>query len=312
MKLTGITMILFILLTALSSCNDEPGGYYHRYKPIEVPADTSAFKDNPLWQRHHGSSLKILAIGNSFTVNATTDMPWLINHLNGDSICIARLTRGGCSLKMHWEGHIDKSEEYDLYYSDNGKWTHSDIRTLDEALEIFDWDIITLQQVSGHSGLFSTYQPYLFNLVTLLHETNLKALLGWHCTWAYTPWTEHPDFKYYDRSSEKMYYDIMNTYDRISGCFDICIPSATLVKQLREEFPEVENGFSEDGFHIVDNFAVYVLSSLWYDVLVRPVCGTSRESLSLLPWGVGQEEMEKAEAIISDVLTSQDPRSSQI
>lgn len=301
MRLTGITLIIFILLTALSSCSEEPDGY-RRDKPTEIPADSTAFKDNPLWQRHHSSSLKILAIGNSFTVNATTDMPWLINRLNGDSICIARVTRGGCSLKMHWAGHIENSEEYTLYYSDNGEWTLSDIKTLDEALEILDWDIITLQQVSGHSGLYSTYQPYLSNLTKLIHDTNPEALLAWHCTWAYTPWTEHPDFKYYDRNSEKMYDDIMKTYDKISGYFDICIPSAPLVKQLREEFPDVENGFSDDGFHIVDNFAVYVLSSLWYDVLIRPVYGTSRNSLSSLPWGVGQEEMEKAEVIISDVL----------
>lgn len=303
MKLTRITIIIFILLTALSSCKDEPDGYYRRYKPIEVPADSSAFADDPLWQRHHDSSLKILAIGNSFTVNATTDMPWLINCLNGDSICIARLTRGGCSLKMHWIGHLEKSEEYDLYYSDNGKWNLSDIKTIDEALEIFDWDIITLQQVSGHSGMYSTYQPYLYNLTRLIHDTNPEASLAWHCTWAYTPWTEHPDFKYYDRSSEKMYDDIIKTYEIISEYFDICIPSATLVKQLREAFPEVDNGFSKDGFHIVDNFAVYVLSSLWYDELVSPIYGTSRDSLSSLPWGVGQEEMEKAEAIISDILT---------
>lgn len=312
MRIKLLTLLAILaMLTALTACGDDrepdPG-----YKPAKTDVDHSLLKRDPLWQRHHDSCLKILAIGNSFTINATTFMPWMTDRLNGDSICIARLTRSGCSLAQHWTSHVEDSPDYDLYYSDGGGWALSDIKTIDEALSIFDWDIITLQQTSGWAGLYRTYQPYLDNLKMLFMETNPDALLAWHYTWAYTPWTEHPEFKNYGRDSEKMYEAIMDACDRASEDFDIRIYSATLIKRMREEFPEVENGFSEDGYHIVDPFALYALSALWYDALVSPLCGTSRHLTGALPAGVKEEGLEKVEAIIRSIMgygVAEDPDS---
>lgn len=303
MKYRGnLLMSICLMLMALTSCSDEPEGIDVRYLPAAAPADTSSYSDNPLWRRHHDSCLKILAIGNSFTINATTYMPRLIQRLNGDSICIARITRSGCSLDMHWASHAADSPDYDFYYSDNAGWVLSDIKTLDRALTFFDWDIITIQQASGWSGLYYTYQPYLENLVRLFHETNPGALLAWHYTWAYTSWTEHPEFKNYDRNPEKMYAAIIEAGDMASEDFDLRIPSATLIKRMREEFPDVENGFSSDGYHIVDDFALYALSSLWYEVLVCPLTDTSCLDTSTLPPSVSDIGMDKIDEIIRSLL----------
>ncbi|MDE7347558.1 MAG: DUF4886 domain-containing protein [Muribaculaceae bacterium] len=300
-----ILAVIYAVLMAMTSCgNDE-----EPYCPA-ASIDSSIYKDHPLRLRHRGSCLKILCIGNSFTINATTYMPWLVDHLNGDSICVARLTRSGCSLKEHWTSHADDSEDYDFYYSDSGKWAEADIKTIDVALAILDWDIITIQQVSGYSGLYSTYQPYLDNLTRLFRETNPAAQLAWHYTWAYTPWTKHSHFKNYGSDSEKMYDAIMAAGDKASEGFDIRILSAPLIKRMREEFPEVENGFSDDGYHIVDPFALYALSALWYDTLIRPACGTCRPPAGALPPGVKEEGLDKVEAIIRSILgdgASEDP-----
>lgn len=290
----------------LSSCGNDrdPDGLV--YVPAKQPFDTCIIKDNPLWIRHHKSCHKILAIGNSFTINATSYMPWLVNRLNGDSICIARLTRSGCSLDMHWKSHQEDSPDYDFYYSDNGGWVLSDIKTIDEALLFFDWDIIVTQQASGWSGLYYTYQPALDNLVCLFREACPTARLAWHYTWAYTPWTQHSEFKNYDRDSEKMYNAIIDAGDKASENFDIRIPSATLIKRMREEYPEVENGFSEDGYHIVDDRALYALSSLWYEILVKPYFGRSSLDRSEFPSGVSAESVRKALDIIKDLTGGDD------
>ncbi len=288
------------MLMMFASCGSEQEPDWV-YVPAKSPSDTCRMKDDPLWLRHHDSCHKILAIGNSFTINATTYLPWLFDKLNGDSICIAKLTRSGCSLDMHWKSHTEDSPDYDFYYSDNGDWTLSDIKTIDEALQILDWDIIVIQQVSGWSGLYYTYQPYLDNLVSLFHETCSSALLAWHFTWAYTPWTQHTEFKNYDRDSEKMYDAIMEAGNKASEKFDLRIPSATLIKRMREEYPEVENGFSEDGYHIVDDVALYALSTLWYEVLVSPFFGTSSLDVKQLPESVDAESIRKAKDIIKDL-----------
>lgn len=230
-------------------------------------------------------------------------MPCILKSLNGDSICIARLTRSGCSLDMHWKSHEANSDDYDLYYSDNGNWQHSDIKTIDEALNLFDWDIIVIQQASGWSGLYYTYQPYLDNLVKLFRETNEYAMLAWHYTWAYTSWTKHTEFKNYDYDSDKMYKAIIDAGHKASEGFDIQIPSATLIKRMREEYTEVENGFSEDGYHIVDNIALYALSTLWYQVMVYPYFNTSNIDFKDLPDGLSPDSLQKAFDIIKDITT---------
>ncbi|MDE6741601.1 MAG: DUF4886 domain-containing protein [Muribaculaceae bacterium] len=299
-RITHLIAIL-MLLTITSSCGDDPEYERPAFDITVAETDPMINMATPLWERHHDTPLKILCIGNSFTNNATTYMPWLIERLNADSICLAKLTRSGCSLQMHWQSHLENTEDYSLHYSDQGEWKLSDVKTIDRALTFFDWDIITIQQVSGRAGVYTTYQPYLANLLALFKATDPDASLAWHYTWAYTPWTNHPDFKIYDHNSEKMYQAIMEACDRASEEFDIRIPSADLIKMMREEFPKVENGFSEDGYHISDSLALFALSSLWYDVTVSPTCGTCRQKTDI-PSDLNAQDMEKVEEIIVSIL----------
>ena len=284
----------------LVSCDNqiEPLNLYE-----ELKSSSSSIEKNydPMWLRHHDSALKILAIGNSFTLNATTNLPELINFLNEDKICFATLTRGGASLEYHWNNHINNNSSYSLNYSDNGNWTHSAIKTIDEALRLLDWDIIVIQQVSSESGLYDTYQPYLDNLVGLFRETNPGAQLAWHYTWAYTPWYKNDNFKNYNYDSEKMYNAILEAGDKASLTFDLSIPSATLIKQMREEFPEDKNGFSDDGIHITDNFAQYSLSSLWYETLISPYFSISSLKTNLFPGYISYSWKQKVINIIKDL-----------
>lgn len=299
--LTACLIAILTLLALMTSCGEDPE--YDRLAVDIKVAETHPMLNmaTPLWERHHDAPVKILCIGNSFTNNATAYMPWLIERLNADSICIATLTRSGCSLSMHWKNHMENTEDYNLHYSDKGEWKLSDVKTIDRALTFFDWDVITIQQVSGWAGVYTTYQPYLANLLMLFKATNPDASLAWHYTWAYTPTTTHTDFKIYDHNSEKMYQAIMETCDRASEEFDIRIPSATLIKRMREVFPEVENGFSEDGYHISDSFALFALSALWYDVIVTPGCGTSR-LMTDIPSGLNVEDMVKVDEMIASIL----------
>ena len=295
-----------LFMAPMASCADEPdAGDVNEY-PLLVPADSSFYKENPLWLRHKDASLKILAIGNSYTNNATDYLPWLTARLNADSVCMAKLTQSGCSLKMHWENHTGNAPDYSFHYADQGKWKVADIKTIDEALALLDWDIITLQQYSGWSGLYYTYQPYLDNLVSLFRQADPDASLAWHYTWPYTRASRSSDFKNYGNNPEKMYEAIMAAGSQASAAFDLRLPSATLIKRLREEFPEVDNGFSSDASHIDDWFARYALASLWYDVLVGPFCGTSRVK-STVPPDVNDIGAERMEEIIAGILCSFSP-----
>lgn len=239
----------------------------------DIP-DTSD-ETEPIRKLHKNSKLKILAIGNSFTNNSTFFLPWLMSELHNDKVCIAKLVWEGSSLSMHWGAHLANSSSYDFYYSEKGNWKISDIHKFDEALSVLDWDIIVIQQVSGYSGDYSTFQPALDYLISYFHSQVPSAKLAWHYTWAYKPGTVHPEFYRYDYDSEIMYERIIEAGDEASSKMDISIPSATLIKEMRKQYPEVTDQFSTDGFHISSGFASFALSSLWYECLVSPELGTS-------------------------------------
>lgn len=297
MKMKQIT-ILMILLMSLTACGSDEDILPYIAPVKAAEAVRSEYADSPIYQRHKDAPLKILAIGNSFTENATSQMAWMSDVLNGDSICVTKLTHSGCSLSQHWSFHVNDSPEYRFYYSDAGRWVLTEINTIDDALELFDWDIIVIQQASGESGMYASYQPYLDNLVELFRATNPNAKIAWHCTWPYRAGTEHPYFLNYNSDPLTMYEAILEAGDQASACVDLSIPSATLIWEMRKEYPEVENGFSTDGYHISDEMALFALSTLWYECLVTPLMGTTSINPPFYPSGVDAEYFERAKNII--------------
>ena len=295
MKQFTIFMMLLMVLTACGSDED--------ILPYIAPVKTteavrSEYADSPIYRRHKDAPVKILAIGNSFTENATSHMAWMSDVLNGDSICVTKLTHNGCSLAQHWSFHVNDSPEYKFYYTDAGRWVLSEINKLDDALELFDWDIIVIQQASGESGMYASYQPYLDNLVELFRATNPNAKIAWHYTWPYRAGTEHPYFPNYNCDPLTMYEAILEAGDQASARVDLSIPAATLVREMRKEYPEVENGFSTDGYHISDEMALFALSTLWYECLVAPCLGTSSINPPAYPVKVDPEYFKRARNII--------------
>lgn len=289
-----------MLLLLLLSCKEDDG-----YMGLRYPdnAKEEAFQSHPLRIRHADSKLKILAIGNSFTDNASTFLPGLVDILNEDSVCVVKLCRPSASLSMHWKNHLKNSSDYIMYYSERGKWvTADDITTIDDALNILDWDIIVIQQVSGYAGKYDTFQPFLDNLVALFRESNPNVKIAFHYTWAYFPWTEHPDFSRYDYNCDTMYFAIMEACERASEKLDLIIPSATLVRDMRQEFADEEEAFSTDGFHIYNPFVEYALSSLWYESLVTPFMGTSSLYLTTYPDNIDSRNINKIFLLIENIL----------
>ncbi len=297
--------VLVAILFLCSSCSEKkefPDSVWAGVVSVNAVEEGS---DTLLWQRHENADLRILAIGNSFTINAATYFPWLVDRLNDDSVCIARLTQSGCSLSMHWDNHVDNKPNYDFYYSDNGGWSLSEIKTIDAALLALDWDVIVIQQQSGLSGVFSSYYP-LPGLVALFRETNPNAKIAWHYTWPYREGTNHGDFARYDENPQKMYEAILEAGDRASEDLDIKIPSATLIWEMRQQYPEIEDQFSEDGYHISNDMALFSLSTLWYECLVTPFLTTSSLDLSQYPEEINPGQFARAKEIIRSLVGADD------
>ncbi|MDE5842460.1 MAG: DUF4886 domain-containing protein [Muribaculaceae bacterium] len=296
-----VCMVVLMMLPA--GCNDDKDTDWPVVLDMSLPEERDPLFDTiPAGNPHKDKSLKILAIGNSFTVNATTFLPWLVAVNNSDSVCVARMYHSGCSLKMHWDYHCSREAEYYFQYSSGGKWDIiGEMVSFDRGLTMLDWDVIVIQQVSGDSGRYSTYEPYLNCLLRLFRIAHPNVKIAWHYTWAYREGADHPSFKHYGQDSQKMYEDIMKAGDRASQHVDYRILSATLLQKMRKVYPEVEDGFAEDGYHISDSRAKFALGLLWYECLIAPVTLHSSLEDPAVPGGINPDEMTRAYQVLHEM-----------
>lgn len=72
---------------------------------------------------------------------------------------------GGCPLERHWNNAAGDTAAYTYRKIVDGVRTETKEMTLGRALGDEEWDIVTLQQASGKSGRYVTYQPYLRDLI---------------------------------------------------------------------------------------------------------------------------------------------------
>lgn len=131
--------------------------------------------------------MKVLAIGNSFSTDATRYLHQIARSCKVD-IDVMNLYIGGCPLSLHYRNMIADANAYLLEF--DGKSTGYKI-SISEALLSNDWDYISLQQVSGKSVDYETYQPYLNELYDYVKYYCPKAKIIIHQTWGYKDGTEN-------------------------------------------------------------------------------------------------------------------------
>ena len=213
--------------------------------------------------------MKLLSIGNSFSQDA---QQWLhqIAVANGVDLETTNLMIGGCSLETHFN-HIHDGEAADSLER-NGADCQRTI-TLPEGLALDEWDVVTVQQVSSHSGRPQTYVPYLQALVAFVKEKCPKAKIYFHQTWAYEIDSEHGDFPYYNRDQKEMFRRICDCTEMVRRMIGAeVLPSGPVVQYLRENAPEFDykNGglsLNRDGFHLSWDYGRYAAAATWYKVL---------------------------------------------
>jgi hypothetical protein len=213
--------------------------------------------------------LKILAIGNSFSQDATTYLYDIAKAALTD-IKVVNLYIGGCSLETHWTNVETDAALYD--YELNGQSTGRKI-SIKEALEEDTWDYVTIQQVSSDSGMIDSYYPYitrLSNYVKLL-VPQVEQLI--HQTWAYEIDSDHYAFINYDNNQSKMYEALSASYQKVAEDLSLrIIPCGKVIQALRSYpvFDYVNGGLSlcRDGFHMSLIYGRYAVAATWYEFIL--------------------------------------------
>lgn len=213
-------------------------------------------------------SLKVLAIGNSFSQDSVEYLWDIAKNAGYTDIRLGNLIVPGCSLERHWKNANFAIAEYLYAKNTNGVWIETPSVKLKDGILDEEWDVITLQQASGKSGLPGTYQPYLNNLINFIREYNQNCKILWNMTWAYPNGSDHPHFDYYNNDQYTMYKAIVNavrevilTNDSISGV----IPTGTAIQNMRTSV--IGDNLNQDGFHLSLDYGRYIASLMWFKAL---------------------------------------------
>ena len=213
--------------------------------------------------------LKVLAIGNSFSQNAMTHLHRLAD-ADGVWITTVNLMIGGCTLERHANNIRRDARDYTWQFNGIGSRIPLSVR---EGLLTEKWDVVTMQQASGYSGLWDSYAPYIGELSEYVRHYAPQAEQRVHQTWAYELDAPHAHFAFYGRSQKKMYDMLTDCYRRMSETIGApIIPSGKVIQTLREETPAFDyahGGLSlnADGFHLTQGYGCYAAGLTWYAAL---------------------------------------------
>lgn len=232
-------------------------------------------------------TLRILAVGNSFSDDGTEYLPNLLEAAGIHNVIIARLYIGGCSLERHCNEYYGNLSQY--RYSKSGsdnRWVTSKGQTLVHGLKDEPWDIITIQQASGFSGQYETISRWLPELISIIRKecTNPEATIVWHQTWSYARNSTHNDFPKYGNDQARMTEAIQECVDRLCKDFGICtvIPTGVSVELARASRINTAGkvpgdcrlyDLTRDGFHLSYQHGRYLAACTWFEALIRPALG---------------------------------------
>ena len=216
------------------------------------------------------TTLKLLAIGNSFSEDSFKHMYLIAKNMGIENVVLGNLYRGGCSLDTHLNlMQNDSAAECIFYISSDeagGMVKAGEKGTLGAkyAITYTDWDYISIQQASNHSGMESKYAS-LQGVIDFINANKTSdAEIIWHMTWAYQQDSTHSGFANYNNDQMTMYNSILNvvqntilTNDDIS----FVIPSGTAVQNLRTS--TLGDTLTRDGYHLSYGIGRYTAALTW-------------------------------------------------
>ena len=242
-------------------------------------------------------TIKILAIGNSFSEDAIEQYLHELADADGIETIIGNLFIGGCSLERHMQCVNGNLPDY-RYRKIGVDGVTKETPKCDIARAIADeeWDYVSVQQASHFSGDYTTYQPYLSQLVAYVKaHTKKDVKIVFHQTWAYAQNSDHGGFKRYGNSQKQMYDAINGALKQVIKDIhpDVIVPSGTAIQNARTS--SIGDNMNRDGYHLNLLYGRYTAACTWFQAIFkRSVVGNS-----YAPEGVTAEQKNIAQKAAS-------------
>ena len=216
-------------------------------------------------------TVRILAVGNSFSEDAIEQNLHEIASAAGVTTVVGNLYIPGCSLQRHVECSQTGTPAYRYRKTTaDGKQIEAPHCRLDSALADEQWDYISVQQASHFSGDYSTYQPYLEQLVNYIRaHVKGKPRIVFHQTWAYSADAKHDGFRRYGNSQQRMYDGIVSCTRRVLADLhpDVLVPAGTAIQNARTS--SLGDNLNRDGYHLNLIYGRYAAACTWFEAITK-------------------------------------------
>lgn len=213
-------------------------------------AETTPTEEDTSWKADN--TLKILAIGNSFSVDCMQYVYEIAKAAGVRNVKLGNLYIGGCSLARHLSNAQEDKAAYTYYTYKDGKWVTEKNYKMSDAVKSEDWDFISFQQESGTSGKPDTYND-LNELMPIVEGlcTNKNVEFIWHMTWAYQADSTNEKFDKYQWKQDVMYQSIVDAVkEKIvsNGKITRIVPNGTAIQNARTSY--LGDTLTRDGYHL--------------------------------------------------------------
>ena len=147
---------------------------------------------NPTVTDKENEILRVLAVGNSHTVDATSMLAEIFAAEKPEQqVMVGALYKSGCKVFEHVNYAAENSQSYTYYKNEDGTWSPSlnlapGTNTFKDALQDQPWDVVVLHEMNTTGILEATYKNS--NLQTHINNINANSLakptLLWNLSWA--------------------------------------------------------------------------------------------------------------------------------
>lgn len=269
-----------LFLSPLTSCSKEDEfefkGQHFNYATLEddIP-DSVRYHVNPKYPVRT-DSLRILAIGNSFTEDAMQYMDAMVKASGIDisRICVSTLTEGS----SNFETWLNKDYENKVFSLNRvtGTAVMQHEGKLRELLHQ-NWDVIVVQQSSTLSYDWKSF-AYLKGLEEklLMYCTNPGLCLAFQLVWSH----DHSEMPYVLEGNIACCKKMMNRYG-----IDLIIPTGVAIQNARDTRLNDDMYLTRDYWHLNKGMARYIATATWFESLFKPVFNVTVMDNSCQPDG---------------------------
>lgn len=269
-----------LFLSPLTSCSKEDEfefkGQHFNYTTLEddIP-DSVRYHVNPKYPVRT-DSLRILAIGNSFTEDAMQYMDAMVkaSGIDMSRICVSTLTEGS----SNFETWLNKDYENKVFSLNRvtGTAVMQHEGKLRELLHQ-NWDVIVVQQSSTLSYDWKSF-AYLKGLEEklLMYCTNSGLCLAFQLVWSH----DHSEMPYVLEGNIACCKKMMNRYG-----IDLIIPTGIAIQNARDTRLNDDMYLTRDYWHLNKGMARYIATATWFESLFKPVFNVTVMDNSCQPDG---------------------------